>query len=194
MESFPEMTNKVTTLVRGTGIEDPGPVLGEDAGSRWHDPEVPERARRRTFTAKYKAEILAAYDAAPDGEKGALLRREGCGAGGLLPAAPAQSGTATAGANPARRACPAAGAEPVRAAGGPGPAAQRPVRRPRAGRGVGHAARRRRLPRVDLHVLPAAAPDRRDPRAAARPPTRPRSSRSWWPPRRIRCGRGTSPS
>ena len=40
-------------------------------------PEVPERARRRTFTAKYKLEILAAYDAAPDGEKGALLRREG---------------------------------------------------------------------------------------------------------------------
>jgi transposase-like protein len=38
---------------------------------------VPERARRRTFTAKYKLEILAAYDAAADGEKGALLRREG---------------------------------------------------------------------------------------------------------------------
>ena len=38
---------------------------------------MPERARRRTFTAKYKLEILAAYDAAPDGEKGALLRREG---------------------------------------------------------------------------------------------------------------------
>ena len=31
----------------------------------------------RTFTAKYKLAILAAYDAAPDGEKGALLRREG---------------------------------------------------------------------------------------------------------------------
>ena len=77
MESFPEMTSKVTTLVRGTGIEDPGPVPGEDAGSRRPDPEVPERARRRTFTAKYKAEILAAYDAAADGEKGALLRREG---------------------------------------------------------------------------------------------------------------------
>jgi transposase len=77
MESFPEMTSKVTTLVRATGIEDPGPVPGEDAGSRRPDPEVPERARRRTFTAKYKAEILAAYDAAPDGEKGALLRREG---------------------------------------------------------------------------------------------------------------------
>jgi hypothetical protein len=37
---------------------------------------VPERARRRTFTAKYKLEILAAYEAAPEGEKGALLRRE----------------------------------------------------------------------------------------------------------------------
>ena len=77
MESFPEMTSKVTTLVRGTGIEDPGPVAGEDGGSRRPDPEVPERARRRRFTAKYKADILAAYDAAPDGEKGALLRREG---------------------------------------------------------------------------------------------------------------------
>ena len=77
MESFPEMTSRVTTVVRGTGIDDPGPVPGEDAGSRRPDPEVPERARRRTFTAKYKAEILAAYDAAADGEKGALLRREG---------------------------------------------------------------------------------------------------------------------
>jgi transposase-like protein len=38
---------------------------------------VPERARRRRFTATYKAEILAAYDAAPDGGKGALLRRAG---------------------------------------------------------------------------------------------------------------------
>ena len=75
MESFPEMTNKVTTLVRATGIEDPGRMDGAGAGRP--DPEVPERARRRTFTAKYKLEILAAYDAAADGEKGALLRREG---------------------------------------------------------------------------------------------------------------------
>ncbi len=75
MESFPEMTNKVTALVRATGIEDPGRV--SDAGTERPDPEVPERARRRTFTAKYKLQILAAYDAAPDGEKGALLRREG---------------------------------------------------------------------------------------------------------------------
>jgi transposase-like protein len=75
MESFPEMTSKVTALARATGIEDPGRVSG--AGTERPDPEVPERARRRTFTAKYKAEILAAYDAAPEGEKGALLRREG---------------------------------------------------------------------------------------------------------------------
>jgi transposase len=74
MESFPEMTNKVTTLVRATGIDDPGRMNG---GSGRPDPEVPERARRRTFTAKYKLEIVAAYDAAADGDKGALLRREG---------------------------------------------------------------------------------------------------------------------
>ncbi len=41
------------------------------------DPEVPERARRRAFTAKYKLEVLAAYDAADLGGKGAILRREG---------------------------------------------------------------------------------------------------------------------
>jgi transposase len=69
------MTSMVTALDRAPGIEDPGRVSG--AGTERPDPQVPERARRRTFTAKYKLEILAAYDAAADGEKGALLRREG---------------------------------------------------------------------------------------------------------------------
>jgi len=69
------MTTKVTTLLRAPGVEDPGRVDG--AGTERPDPEVPERAKRRTFTARYKLEILAEYDAAPDGEKGALLRREG---------------------------------------------------------------------------------------------------------------------
>jgi transposase-like protein len=69
------MTSTVTTLDRAPGIEDPGRVSG--AGRQRPDPEVPERARRRRFTAQYKLEILAAYDAASDGEKGALLRREG---------------------------------------------------------------------------------------------------------------------
>jgi transposase len=75
MERLPEMTSKVTTLARAAGMEDPGRVAGDAA--RRPDPEVSERARRRTFTAKYKLEVLAAYDAAPDGEKGAVLRREG---------------------------------------------------------------------------------------------------------------------
>lgn len=69
------MTSKVTMLDRATGIADPGRVSG--SGTRRPDPEVPERARRRRFTAKYKLEMLAAYEAAPQGEKGALLRREG---------------------------------------------------------------------------------------------------------------------
>ncbi len=72
----PEMTINGTTLVRVSGIEDPGRVDG--AGTERPDPEVPERAKRRTFTAKYKLEVLAEYDAATaDGAKGALLRREG---------------------------------------------------------------------------------------------------------------------
>lgn len=41
------------------------------------DPEVPERAARRRFTAEYKLKILAELDKAPSGEIGAILRREG---------------------------------------------------------------------------------------------------------------------
>jgi transposase len=48
-----------------------------EAGPERPDPEVPERARRRTYTAAYKRDVLAAYDAADAGEKGAVLRREG---------------------------------------------------------------------------------------------------------------------
>ena len=41
-------------------------------------PSLPERPVRRTFSAEYKAGILAEYEAATeDGAKGALLRREG---------------------------------------------------------------------------------------------------------------------
>ena len=54
---------------------DAGRVTGER--QERPDPEVPEKARRRTFTAQYKQEVLAAYEAAADGEKGAILRREG---------------------------------------------------------------------------------------------------------------------
>jgi transposase len=42
------------------------------------DPELGQQAKRRRFTAKYKAEILAKADACTrPGEIGGLLRREG---------------------------------------------------------------------------------------------------------------------
>ena len=43
------------------------------------EPDPGARARRRTFSAEYKARILDEYDARPTGseERGALLRREG---------------------------------------------------------------------------------------------------------------------
>lgn len=41
------------------------------------DPQVPEKARRRTYTAKYKRDILAEYEACDKEAKGVLLRREG---------------------------------------------------------------------------------------------------------------------
>src|SRR6202048_5378362 len=69
------MTSKVSALLRAAGVVARGRV--DDAGTERREPEVPERAKRRTFTAKYKLEILAEYDAAPEGGKGALLRREG---------------------------------------------------------------------------------------------------------------------
>src|ERR1017187_719706 len=47
-------------------------AMGDDA------PALPDRSRRRTFTAEYKLSIVAEYDGcAGDGDKGALLRREG---------------------------------------------------------------------------------------------------------------------
>ena len=55
------------------------PQSGTHAGVVTDHPsgEVPERARRRTFTAAYKLAILAEYEAAEPGGRGAVLRREG---------------------------------------------------------------------------------------------------------------------
>jgi transposase len=64
----------LTVLDRALAAGDAGQVTGDQERP---DPEVPGRARRRTFTAQYKQQVLAAYEAAPDGEKGAILRREG---------------------------------------------------------------------------------------------------------------------
>jgi transposase-like protein len=41
------------------------------------EPDPAARPQRRRFTAEYKQAILAEYEAAPDGEKGSVLRREG---------------------------------------------------------------------------------------------------------------------
>jgi transposase len=41
------------------------------------DPQVPERAKRRQYSAKYKAEILTEYDRLDRDGRGALMRREG---------------------------------------------------------------------------------------------------------------------
>jgi len=41
------------------------------------NPEVPARARPRTYSARYKARILAEYEGLDKAGKGALLRREG---------------------------------------------------------------------------------------------------------------------
>ena len=41
------------------------------------DPEVPAKARSRTYSAAYKARILDEYESLDKAGKGALLRREG---------------------------------------------------------------------------------------------------------------------
>ena len=66
--------------VAGLGLVTSGraAVEGVAGVGRVPDPELVEQAKRRSFTAKYKAEILAKADActAP-GEVGELLRAEG---------------------------------------------------------------------------------------------------------------------
>src|SRR5512135_3193797 len=80
-------TNGVGAAVEaaGAGHEDQRGVagLGFGAGGRAGregvpDPELVERAKRRSFTAEYKVRILAEADACTrPGEVGELLRREG---------------------------------------------------------------------------------------------------------------------
>lgn len=41
------------------------------------DPEVPAKARSRTYSASYKARVLDEYESLDKAGKGALLRREG---------------------------------------------------------------------------------------------------------------------
>jgi len=52
-------------------------LLGQAGRVTDPNPEVPERAKRRSYSAKYKLEILAEYEGLDREAKGALLRREG---------------------------------------------------------------------------------------------------------------------
>jgi len=85
----------MTVLDRVLQAGDPGGVADEQLPRP--DPEVPERARRRRFTAQYKLDVLAAYDAAAQGEKGAILRREGLYSSHIIDWRRARDGGARAG-------------------------------------------------------------------------------------------------
>jgi transposase len=61
------------------------------------------RPSRRRFTAEYKARIVAEYEQAPNGEKGAILRREGLYSSHVIEWAKARDAGALAGLGDARR-------------------------------------------------------------------------------------------
>ena len=62
-----------------------------------------DRPKRRTFTAEYKAKILAEYDAADRGERGAILRREGLYSSHIIEWRRAAEAGAAAGLAPAAK-------------------------------------------------------------------------------------------
>ena len=62
-----------------------------------------DRPKRRTFTAEYKAGILAEYDAADRGGRGAILRREGLYSSHIIEWRKAAEAGAQAGLGPATR-------------------------------------------------------------------------------------------
>jgi hypothetical protein len=62
-------TNSITH-----SIDAPEKALGMDHDP---DPEIPAKARRRQYSARYKAETLTTYEKLPKAERGAFLRREG---------------------------------------------------------------------------------------------------------------------
>ena len=67
-------------------------------------PTLPEKPRRRTFTAEYKLAILEQYDAcAGDGDKGALLRREGLYSSHVVEGRRARDAAAVEGLSPRTR-------------------------------------------------------------------------------------------
>ncbi len=62
-----------------------------------------DRPKRRSFTAEYKAGVLAEYDAADRGERGAVLRREGLYSSHIIEWRKAAQAGAAAGLGPASK-------------------------------------------------------------------------------------------
>ena len=62
-----------------------------------------DRPRRRSFTARYKLDVLTEYDAATPAERGVLLRREGLYSSHLSEWRKAHDSGALAGLSPAPR-------------------------------------------------------------------------------------------
>ncbi len=72
------------------------------AGPRSGDGPSP-RPTRRSFAAEYKLAVVAEYEAAPNGEKGAILRREGLYSSHVIEWAKARDAGALHGLGDARK-------------------------------------------------------------------------------------------
>ena len=66
----------MTTTTALVGSEETTTTTSPTASTPAADGPRAGRAKRRTFTTEYKRRIVAEYDAAPNGTKGAVLRRE----------------------------------------------------------------------------------------------------------------------
>jgi len=78
---------------RGESASSSGPLAGDGPSPR---------PSRRSFSPEYKLAILAEYDSAPDGEKGAVLRREGLYSSHVIEWARARDAGALAGVTDSR--------------------------------------------------------------------------------------------
>ena len=72
------MTSTMTMMTGSGGQAPAAGAASPTAAASPSDAAGPRggRAKRRTFTTEYKQRIVAEYDSAPLGEKGAVLRRE----------------------------------------------------------------------------------------------------------------------
>ena len=84
---------------RRRGAAGEGSAASSSSGPRSADGPSP-RPSRRSFSAQYKLAIVAEYENAPNGEKGAVLRREGLYSSHVIEWARARDAGALDGAGP----------------------------------------------------------------------------------------------